>query len=651
MKEAPVQVITGISFPTTEIKVKAASNVQLKVLHTPTALPAPKYNWISSTPDIVKVSPTGIVEGIKLGEAKITVTTSDNKHSASIKVIVEPILAESVSMDSVSVRILLDQSKKLGYRILPEETTDKSVVFSSSNHGIVSIDSAGLLKAIKLGDAVLSVKTKNGRVGTTKITVLPIKETSLKLSTSSLSIIVGKKATIGAVFTPSNTTNKSLVWTSSDEKIATFDNKGVVTAVSVGTCKVNARSCQGITASADIKVQPIAVQSIQLSKSNVKITVGNEYQLTATIEPQNATYKELEWSTSNQAIATVSKLGKIKAIKPGSCTIQAKTKDGKTALCQVNVQAIAPTAISLDKSSVQIEMGSQNVLTARVQPDNATNKSVLWTTSNSKIASVQKGANSANGVVKGINEGTTTITASTIDWKFKASTTVRVTLKGLQLSKSDLEIGETDSEVVHVTKQISGDPYLYGTWTSENPTVATVKSDGSGTNSAVITGVSKGQTRIIVKSREGKTAFMNVRVKGLEEVVSLSVNPTTLTSTAGYYEFDVSAKLQLLRNGSATIHSLNMYNHNGTQIGYMSNVPYELYGNFYNYLSFRWAGPYKVYGSYENYRSVFSKFFVIARMSINGKFFDVVSYGDPDKIVTWLKNQDTGKPYIHRQLK
>ena len=167
----------------------------------------------------------------------------------------------------------------------------------------------------------------------------------------------------------------------------------------------------------------VAVSSVSLSKTSVTLTEGDKETLTATVLPDNATDKTVEWSTSNSSVATVSS-GTVTAIKAGTATITVKTKDGgKTATCAVTVNAkvIPVTSVSLNKTELTMTEGDSETLTATVQPDNATDKTLSWTSSDATVASVDD-----NGRVTAIKAGTATVTVKTKDGEKTATCKITV---------------------------------------------------------------------------------------------------------------------------------------------------------------------------------------------------------------------------------
>ena len=159
----------------------------------------------------------------------------------------------------------------------------------------------------------------------------------------------------------------------------------------------------------------IAVTAVFLNKTSLTLEIGESYTLFATVSPDNATDKSVTWTSSDQSVAMVED-GKVTAIESGTATITATTSNGKTASCMITVIEPAPevievTSVSLNKTSLTLEIGESEILTATVLPNNATDKSVTWTSSDQAVAMV------ANGEVTAVGSGIATITATVSNGK------------------------------------------------------------------------------------------------------------------------------------------------------------------------------------------------------------------------------------------
>jgi uncharacterized protein YjdB len=255
--------------------------------------------------------------------------------------------------------------------------------------------------------------------------------TGITLNASSATLYVGGTKTLTATVTPKGATNKAVTWTSSKSSVATVDKNGKVTAKAQGTATITATTTDGtaLTASAKITVKPRLVSSVKLNKTSLTLKKGQSATLKATVSPSNAAKKTVKWTTSNKSIATVSAKGVVKGVKAGSATVKATAQDGskKSAQCKVKVtQPVTKVTIKLKNKTVKtatVKVKKTITLKATVSPSNATKKTVKWTTSSKKIATV-----SSKGVVKGVKAGKATIKATAQDGSKKAAS-VKVTVK------------------------------------------------------------------------------------------------------------------------------------------------------------------------------------------------------------------------------
>ena len=252
------------------------------------------------------------------------------------------------------------------------------------------------------------------------------KVTGVSLNTDSLTLVEGGTATLAATITPSNATNQNVTWSSDNESVATVDQNGRVTAVAQGGATITA-AVDGKSAECYVTVNaaaPVPVTSVSLDKTSLGLTEGDTETLTATVEPSDATNKNVTWSTSDASIATVTD-GVVTAVAPGTATITVTTEDGnKAATCAVTVTAatVPVTGVTLNKTSTSLYVGDTETLTPTITPDNATNKNVTWSSDDTSVATVD-----ASGLVTAVARGTAVITATAADGSgASASCTVTV---------------------------------------------------------------------------------------------------------------------------------------------------------------------------------------------------------------------------------
>lgn len=252
------------------------------------------------------------------------------------------------------------------------------------------------------------------------VTEVPV--ASVSVSPSSLSLTEGESSQLQATVSPSDATDPSLYWTSSDNSVASVTSSGRVSAMKPGSATITAKAGEKSgTCRITVNAKVIPVSSITLSKTELALTEGDSETLTATVKPDDATDKTVTWSSSDQTVASVDAAGKVTAKKAGTATITAKAGD-KTATCKINVEAkvIPVSSITLDKSELTLTEGDSETLTATVKPDDATDKTVTWSSSDQTVASVD-----AAGKVTANKAGSATITAKAGEQSVSCEVTVK----------------------------------------------------------------------------------------------------------------------------------------------------------------------------------------------------------------------------------
>ena len=220
--------------------------------------------------------------------------------------------------------------------VKPDNATDKTVTWSTSSASIATVDNNGKVTAVKEGTATITAKAGD-KSATCKVTVnkkiIPV--SSVSLDKTELTLKAGATETLTATVNPDNATNKKVSWSSSNTSIAKVDSYGKVTAVKEGTATITA-DVEGKKATCTVSVYT-GVTSITLNVTTLKLKQGQLYQLTATVKPNNATYPEVTWSSSNSSVVAVDTNGHLTAKQEGTATIRAKVKEGLTAECAVTV--------------------------------------------------------------------------------------------------------------------------------------------------------------------------------------------------------------------------------------------------------------------------------------------------------------------------
>ena len=174
----------------------------------------------------------------------------------------------------------------------------------------------------------------------------------------------------------------------------------------------------------------VRVESVSVNPTSKELTIGETLQLSATVSPSEATRKEVTWSSSNSSVASVNASGLVTALSEGTTTVTASA-DGKKGACTVSVVKgfVAVSEVRLGKTEVTLYEGEEETLTATVLPDDATDKTITWSTSDKSIVTVE------SGKVKAVKNGEATITAQAGDKTAEVKVVVLAPISGLSLDK------------------------------------------------------------------------------------------------------------------------------------------------------------------------------------------------------------------------
>ena len=281
------------------------------------------------------------------------------------------------------------------------------------------------------------------------LTVKAIPVAEVKLNENNITLTVGDIETLTATVEPTNATNKTVMWSSSNDSVAMVDSNGNVTGIGRGFATITAKATDGnVSATCNVEVKQLVTD---INLTDMQINVGETKQVQSKVLPENANEKALKWESIDPSIATVdSQTGEVTGISKGTATIIATATDGSnvSATCEVEVKQQV-IGITLDKTELSLYTGRSETLTATVKPDNANDKSLIWSSDNEDVATVDQ-----NGNVKAISRGEAVITATAADGqgaKAECKVTVRKKSSGGSVFFWDLKFdtnGGSDIDTV-----------------------------------------------------------------------------------------------------------------------------------------------------------------------------------------------------------
>ena len=305
--------------------------------------------------------------------------------------------------------------------VKPEDATDPETEYESSDEDVVTVSEDGLVTAVGPGEATVTVTvtTPDGTSVSAEVTVTVtepvVSVESISVESEEMELEIDSQDEIVVTFEPEDATNLELEYSSSDEDVATVDEDGVVTAVGPGTATITVTSVDNPQATATVTVTvTVPVESISVEPEKMAIETGSQDEIEVTFEPEDATNLELEYSSSDETIATVDEDGVVTAVAPGVVTITVTSVDNPEAIATVAVTVYDPVvhveSISVTDSQMNLAYDSEEEIEVTVEPENATDPSLGYSSSDEDVATVDE-----NGTVTAVGFGTATITVTSVD--------------------------------------------------------------------------------------------------------------------------------------------------------------------------------------------------------------------------------------------
>ena len=410
--------VSSVTLDRNSVTIEEGQSTTLVATVSPADATDKDVKWKSSSPSVASVDENGTVRAVSPGEASITATAGGKSASCTVTVTKKVIPVTSITLDRYSVTIEAGQSTTLVATVSPSDATDKDVTWKSSNTGVATVDENGTVRAVSEGQAVVTA-TAGDKSATCVVAVVKkyIPVISVTLDRNAVTLEIGQTTTLVATVSPADATDKTVSWVNSDDTVISLAN-GKVTALKEGTSTVTViAGNQSASCAVTVAKSVVPVTSVTLDQTSVTLEKGKTVKLVATVNPADATDKTVTWTSSDVSIASVDQDGTVRAVKGGSATITAKAGE-QSAVCRVTV--VSPvTGISLDRNTLSLEVGQTATLTATIYPEDATEKAVTWTSSDTSVASVDE-----SGTVKALKKGSATITAKAGDKSAACAVTV-----------------------------------------------------------------------------------------------------------------------------------------------------------------------------------------------------------------------------------
>lgn len=352
--------------------------------------------WKSSNTAIATVDSKGKVKGKRIGTCTITCTLTNYNQSAKCTVKVRK-LNSKVKFDKTNIRIGVGQTYTIKRTVWSNASTTPKLSWKTSNKRILTVNSSGKIKGIRVGLAKITAITKDKIHAKAVCNVRVIRRAkSIGLNTDYMVLYVGRSKTLTARFRPSNATVKKVKWTSGNSKIARVTGSGKVRGISVGDTYITATATDGSNKKAKcyVKVlEAVPATSIVVAQKDMTMKRGDSAKLSFTVLPSD-TSDGLKFSSNNKRVATINSKGVVHAVGTGDAEITILTTSGITANVNINV-------VALNKKSIKMRQYDSETLTVF-----GAKNTVTWYSSNKRVATVDN-----NGLVVGKGKGTAYIYA------------------------------------------------------------------------------------------------------------------------------------------------------------------------------------------------------------------------------------------------
>lgn len=341
------------------------NSLQLTASVAPANASNKAVTWESANTDIATVDDNGKVNALKQGSTIITVRSTDGSNISAQCELTVVKLVDGISINITTATLIEGQSLQLEAIVSPESATNKSVEWSSSNEAVAAVSEDGKVTAISKGLAVITAKSTDGSNISASCTVNVVKLVNgIILSETDITLNEGETVTITATVTPDLANNKEIVWTSSNESIATVDEYGVITAHLQGKAIITAKSTDGSNISASCAVTVIKlVTSIYINNTMVGMKIGEQTTLTAYAIPSDATNTHLRWYSEDEGVATVED-GVVTAVGIGTTYICVESTDGSNIVEKCEIEVGDPSgigSITTEAISVYVVNGIINI--------------------------------------------------------------------------------------------------------------------------------------------------------------------------------------------------------------------------------------------------------------------------------------------------
>ena len=327
-----VEPVKRIDLTMAERIVVVGGQAQITANITPAEASLPALNWRSENEQLATVDENGVISGLKRGTARITASAADGssvRASISVKVMQE---AQEITLNQTELSVDVGRSAVIKATVMPKDTDDKAVVWTSSNESVAKVNREGRVTGVALGDCeIVCTSRANGEVKATAA-VHVMQPVNKIVFGEHEDVWAGEDGKITWTVEPANASNPAVVLSSSNTKVLTVDPDGTLHGISAGEAYVNAISADGSNRRARVRVRVLQhVTGVHMKRHTAYIDVRETASVHGLLEPENASNKNMSWESLDTDIATAkSKQNRVSitGVKNGETTVRGVTEDG-----------------------------------------------------------------------------------------------------------------------------------------------------------------------------------------------------------------------------------------------------------------------------------------------------------------------------------
>ena len=434
---------------------------------------------------------------LELNTTKLPVYAADDPYPATFGMAAQP--------EGEALPVLMLPVKKgyeLQVKVLPKTLKNKKFTLSVDNEEAVKVR-GNSITGLNPGETVLTIASNADPEAKLQYRVFVYQLiTKMAVTAPEKNVAVGGTLALTAEYTPENATLKAVTWSSSDEKIATVDENGVVSGLKRGNARITAVALDGskIRASINVKVNQFA-EEITLDKPEITVDTGKTAVLKATVLPKDTDNKKVVWSTSDENIAKVNKDGRVTGVALGECEITCASETNGEVLAKAAVHVQQPVTKIAFGEAPFVYAGETAQLTWTIEPENASNKAVAFKSGNESILTV-----SEDGTVTGIKAGKTYVSVMTQDGtKRQARVDIKVGqhVTGVHMKRHTayIDLGRASNTTAILEPDKATNTNM--TWVSADESIATAEAVAKQTYRVSIKGISEGQTTVTGTTEDG----------------------------------------------------------------------------------------------------------------------------------------------------